>query len=354
LLNTRQTAISAAVSKQTNRLLVIAIPIVFCAASPPSIAHHSHAEFSEEIIQVDGELTRIVWSNPHPAMTLKTLDANGEEQIVRLQILGNVNGMNRDGVTSELFHQGQQVKITGQLSLRREGLMLANFAEFEDGSRAALGPYTSAQGAIYGNSNSGDTAIPEDSAPSLFHVWTVESRTRNYEPPLRANSQAIKDSWDPIQDDVQANCSPLGMPGAMMSPHPIEFVDQGDSILLRLEEWDASRRIYMNDNQPESLETSRMGISYGQWDGSSLLVRTTDTNYPFLDEYGTPQSSSVEFLELFTLSNDAGWYLDWSVRVTDLETFSAPFELSTTRWQWLPGETLQPYECQDLESLFNG
>lgn len=318
-------------------------------------AHHSHAEFSEEIIEVNGELTRIIWSNPHPAMTLKTLDANGAEQILRLQILGNINGMNRDGVTGDLFHQGQRVTITGRLSMRRDGLMLATFAEFEDGSKAALGPYTSAQGAIYGNQNADSSAVPEDSPPSLFHVWTVESRTRNYEPPLREAGQAIKDSWDPILDDVQANCSPLGMPGAMMSPHPIQFVDEseGESILLRLEEWDASRRIYMNDPESGSLESSRMGISTGRWDGSTLVVSTTNTSYAYLDEYGTPQSPSVELLERFTL-DDTGRYLDWSVRVIDLQTFTEPFELSTTRWQWLPGETLLPYECQDLDDLFNG
>ena len=56
--------------------------------------------------------------------------------------------------------------------------------------------------------------------------------------PFRAAARAARAAWDPLDDDPQRGCTPLGMPGAMMSPHPIEFLDGGDVITLRMEEWD--------------------------------------------------------------------------------------------------------------------
>ena len=329
------------------------ILLFVCLLCLPSLvsAHHSHAEFVGEPVIIEGEITRVIWNNPHPAMLLKSRDASGTEQILRVQVLGNVNGMRRDGVTGEEFHLGQQVKFTGQYSERRQGLVLATAAEFEDGTTLVLGPYTSAKGAIYGSGNVASD-IP-DEPPSLFRVWTVLERDRTYDAPMTDAARAIKEAWDPILDDSQRDCSPLGMPGAMMSPHPIEFIDQGEAITLKLEEWDGLRTIYMTPTATGELSSPRMGRSFGRWEENTLVVHTSEIDYPYLDEYGTPQSSEVEITERFTLRED-GRHLDWSATVFDPLTFTERFVLSTTTWHWLPGETLQPYDCEPLENLFDG
>jgi hypothetical protein len=318
-------------------------------------AHHSHAGFSGEPVEIEGELGSVIWRNPHPVMTLKVTDTTGAEHLWRIQVLGNVNGLNRNGVSGDLFQAGERVSITGQVSTYRDDLLLGTLAIVADGSVVKLGPEPSFGSVTYGGSGAAaDTElVVPDGAPSLFRVWTVLDRTRNTDLPLRDAARSAKAAWDPVLDDYQRNCSPLGMPGAMMSPHPIEFVEQGDDITLRLEEWDGKRTIRVSEERNSvQRSASPMGNSVGRWDGSTLVVTTSGINFPYLDEYGTPQSDSVEILERFTLSED-GRYLDWSATVTDPKNLTEPVVISTTRWEGLAGETLQAYDCAATDDLLD-
>ncbi len=44
-------------------------------------AHHSRAHFSDEISELEGELVEIVWRNPHPGFTLRTVGDDGQEEL---------------------------------------------------------------------------------------------------------------------------------------------------------------------------------------------------------------------------------------------------------------------------------
>lgn len=316
-----------------------------------SIAHHSHGEFSGETIEIKGEIVTIVWRNPHPALTLRVTDSQGEEDLWRVQVLGNVNGLNRNGVNGDRFQVGKNVTLIGPLSSYRDGLILAEQARFPEGDAIALGPSGSLGEVAYGNDRSNiETKL---SSQSIFRVWTVVNRTRNFELPLRDHAVLAKQTWNPVLDDQQRNCTPMGMPGAMMSPHPIEFQQKGNDIILKLEEWDGVRNIKMNEDSLSSLSnTSTMGNSTGRWEERTLVVNTKAINYPYLDEFGTPQSGVVEVLERFILSED-GRTLDWNAVVTDPETFNEPFTMATAQWQWLPGATLQPYDCSETDDLLD-
>jgi hypothetical protein len=323
-----------------------AIAAVFWSVG--AAAHHSHAEFSNELQVVEGELLSIAWRNPHPAMTLRVSN-DGAEETWQVQVLGNINGLRRDGVTGDIFTVGERVSITGQSSRRRAGLLLATHVVFADGSEALLGPDESTGQAIYRGRVDRADEHSENGPEGIFRVWVVAERFRNPDLPLTAEARAAKQAWDVVTDDPQLGCQPLGMPGAMMSPHPIEFVERGSDIELRLEEWDAMRTIQMDSTLNRSSGTaSRMGTSMGRWEGETLVVTTTGIDYPFMDEHGTPQSEAVEVVERFTLSQDER-SLDWEATVTDPGTMTEPVVAFTTRWEWVPGETLQPYDCAVLD-----
>ncbi len=311
-------------------------------------AHHSHAEFSSELRVVEGELLSIAWRNPHPAMALRVSDG-GDEETWQVQVLGNINGLRRDGVTADMFKVGERVSIAGQPSRRRPGLLLATHVVFADGSQALLGPDESTGQAIYRGrvENAGEDS--ESGSEGIFRVWVVAERFRNPDLPLTPEARAAKEAWDVVIDDPQLGCQPLGMPGAMMSPHPIQFLEQGSDIELRLEEWDAVRTIHMGSTATGSeLAETRMGHSMGRWENETLVVTTTGIDYPFMDEHGTPQSEAVEVVERFALSQDER-SLDWAATVTDPGTMTEPVIAFTTRWDWVPGETLQPYDCAVLD-----
>jgi len=327
-----------------------ALSLIVCAWMLDASAHHSHAEFSDEVQTVDGELLAVAWRNPHPSMTLEAADG----EVWSVQVLGNINGLRRNGITGEIFALGERVSITGQASMRRPGLLLGTQVRFADGSVAIIGPDESTGQAIYRGRLASGTNVDSPAASisqpqGIFRVWLVAERFRNPDLPLRPEARAAKDAWDSVTDDPQIGCRPLGMPGAMMSPHPIEFRRQGGDIELRLEEWDATRTIHMTaDAEDRVAAPTRMGYSAGRWEGRTLVVATSRIDYPFMDEHGTPQSADVSVVERFTLSADER-SLDYEAVVTDPGTMTAPVVAFTTRWEWVPGEAIQPYECAVLD-----
>ncbi len=69
--------------------------------------------------------------------------------------------------------------------------------------------------------------------------------------PLTASAAAARAAFDPLADEPTQNCAPKGMPYIMEQPYPIEFVKDGDDILLRMEEYDTVRRITMSTAAPQ-------------------------------------------------------------------------------------------------------
>jgi hypothetical protein len=314
-------------------------------------AHHSHAEFSGETETIEGWLESIVWRNPHPAMTLRVNNEAGDEEIWRIQVQGNVNGLSRDGVDSEQFIIGERIKISGHLSMRRPAILLATRASLADGSEIILGPDESSGAAIYVGRAEAQRPVEGVEGIGIFRVWTVADRVRTQALPLTDSARAAKAAWDPVMDDPQRGCQPLGMPGAMMSPHPIEIRQDGDNLVLLLEEWGAVRVIHMAENAgADAPVRTLLGRSTGRWEDGTLIVTTTHIDYPYMDEHGTPQSDAAAVVERFSLSAD-GNSLNWSATVTDPGTLTEPVLAFTTRWDWIPGEEIQAYDCEELDPL---
>ena len=132
------------------------------------------------------------------------------------------------------------------------------------------------------------------------------------------------------------------MPAIMDLGSPMQFVEDGDDIVLSLEEQDTVRRIHMT-NTGAADSGSPLGYSVGGWDGDSLVVPTTDVDWPWVDQSGGPQSADVQFVERFTLSAD-NQALTYSITVTDPVTFTEPVTLERY-WVWVPGEQIRPYDC---------
>lgn len=162
--------------------------------------------------------------------------------------------------------------------------------------------------------------------------------------PLTESAQRELDAWDGETDDYAAQCMPAGLPEAMMQPFPIEFIDQGDTITLRIEEWDNSRTIHLNGDPEAEVPYSRLGYSVGRWEGDTLIVETNRINYPYFNDQGIPQSEAVEMVERFTVSEDET-KLDWAATLVDPETFTEPIMMAGMHWDWIPANEIKPYNC---------
>lgn len=314
-------------------------------------AHHSRAEFEEAVLEIEGEIVEVGWRNPHPMITLISVDDAGLEKTWRIESWQSANSLDRKGVPDgNLLRVGDRVTVAGRESMRRPGLVLGTNVQLSDGSEIILrsqgephfgGPVVG--GVEWSLDGSG---IPAGEEPQgIYRVWSIESRdVVPDELPLTQAAAEQAASFDELTDHPQWSCQPEGMPLVMDSFYPIEFTDHGETISLRLERTDATRTIHMDagassDNQAPG----RMGYSVGRWEGDTLVVTTDRIDYPYFDDDGTPQTGSLVIVERFEPGDD--WRtLQSTATATDPATFTAPVTI-LTRWRWVPGEVIKPWNC---------
>jgi hypothetical protein len=295
-------------------------------------AHHSNAIYSNEPIELEGEIASIAWQNPHIILELKTTGADGDVQTWRMEG-ASATGLQRAGLTREMLRVGDRVKVTGRPSRRDPRTLAGNVLLPDDRFVQNMDQVVDAQ-----RENRG-----------LFRVWSVPG------PMLRAGAAALRnlpfspaavaarESFD-LLDNFATRCEPEGMPRIMFNPHPFEFVDRGDTIVLRAELYDIERTIHMNSSAaPTDQRPSRLGYSVGRWNGNDLVITTTRVSWPFFDNAGTPQSSAVEIVERYSLSDDQA-RLTYRITVTDPATFTAPAVIDG---YWLAlGHSIDRYDCR--------
>jgi hypothetical protein len=167
----------------------------------------------------------------------------------------------------------------------------------------------------------------------LYRIWSIEDPGKY--------SQSLQQSEIWLTDEARSRmtgsvefdpCVPQGMPSIMQNPLPIEFIDQGNRIDLRLTSFGVLRTIHMTDeSDDESIESSELGYSIGRREGDTLEVRTTRVSWPYFDDNGIPQTENVEIVERFSLL-DGKNRLAYSQTVIDPESFQAPV---TASWDWI-------------------
>jgi hypothetical protein len=172
-------------------------------------------------------------------------------------------------------------------------------------------------------------------------------RSANEAPlPLRPEAIAARQNYDPLTDDTALRCIPQGMPGIIDNAFPMEFVDRGEEVVIRFEEWDVARTIHMNEEAaPEDTPATPQGYSVGSWAGGELVIVTTKIDWPYFDDVGTPMSPAMEVVERYSLSEDEA-RLDLVMTVNDSANLTEPARREGTYWVWVPGEVIKPFECQ--------
>ncbi len=318
---------------------ILVLPIV-------ASGHHSRAEFAEEILDVPAEIVEVAWRNPHPAITVRVTNDSGEEELWRVEGWSSANTLDRRGVTGDTFEVGDQVRVAVQASTRRPGAYLGRTVLLEDGTEASLGGPAFWENAAMVTASDQGSAATATSAQGIFRVWTFVDREGGGGPnlPLTASARAQLEGFDEGRDHPLYRCEPVGMPIAMDSTLPIQFIQDGENIIMRSETNDVRRTIHMNAGaSAEGQAPTPLGYSVGRWEGNSLIISTSRIDYPYFNDDGVPMSGDVEILERFTVGADEQT-LEWHATVTDPANFTTPVEM-TAQWRWVPGETIKPWEC---------
>lgn len=329
------------------RFVAISLTLVCCPLV--TFAHHASSVGYDwdNVTELEGEITSVLWRNPHVRMTLRRLGQDGEEELWELESAG-LNIVQRLGVSSDDIHVGDRIRVAGAPNRQGQTKMFIGNALLADGREVLLRAYAKPRWTSDWTSrtviSADQAAEAERLATGIFRVWSWRADTRTTAS-LTEEALLARESWDQLRDDTALRCISQGMPGLMFSPFPIEFVDRGDEIVLKVEEWDAVRPIHMDDREePRDRPATPLGYSTGRWEGQTLVVETTRVSWPYFDDIGTPQSEAVKIVERFTLSADEQ-RLDYAVRVTDPMTFTATAEISGGQYGWTPGEAIKPFNC---------
>ncbi len=330
----------------------------FAAAVAVSLgarAHHSVAGNFDPgaTIEVAGEITGIHWRNPHVKFTMMVTGEGGEQEEWEVET-HSLSIMRRMAAVDPFVEIGDRVRVAGWPALRSPHGMFVNNMLLPGGEEFVF--QFSPEPAdlrwsdrLWGTNErwfaeTGDTSGAE---LGIFKVWSTSlAGGRGFfwlrEYPLTDAARARIAQYNPEVDDPLLDCAVKGMPAIMAAPYPIEFVDEGGTIVLRLEEYDLRRTIHL-ESQQENPEPSILGHSTGRWEGDTLVVETSGINFGHFDTRGIPTSDDVEVVERFTPMADAS-ELDYEITVIDPATFSEPVVMSKT-WVWLPDVRIAPYEC---------
>lgn len=312
-------------------------------------AHHATGPSFDlgRIVEAEGEVIEVVWRNPHVRFKVAGVDTTGAERVWEIET-NSVSIVSRFGLTADIVAAGTRVKIAGnpgrldENAMWLRNMLLPNDEEILFGAR--IEPRWS--DATIGEDIRSAVASDPTGELGLFRVWTHSfSRGPFWRDsyPITEAAFAFRADYDPVADDPTADCAPKGMPYIMEQPYPVELVDEGETIVFRLEEYDTVSRIAMAPGAEPARNAPRLGRSIGRWEGETLVVETTDIDYPYFNGTGIPLGPNARIEERFAL-NDDGSLLEYAMTVTDPAAFSEPVTL-TKAWEWRPGEAVRPYAC---------
>lgn len=322
-------------------------------------AHHSTAAIydSSKTVEITGVVNAIHWRNPHGQILLNVRDASGKTvqweietpAIVVLRILG---------IGQDFIGVGDRITVAGAPARRNAPAMNGRNILLSSGYELAFGanvPYFPAgkNGNLIGRSyDKSNVASAVAKADGIFRVWSTNMTDPAAFPmfkggyPLTPAATAIVAKWDPLNNEL-LRCGTKGMPLIMITPAPVEFVRDGERILMRIEEYDSQRVIHMNPSAKPPAGPSKFGFSRGRFDGRTLVVETDRIQKQTFDPDGVPQSESMKLVERFTPNADYS-RLDYRITVTDPVYFTKPFDL-TRYFTWKPEMTVAPYNCLERD-----
>tara|TARA_B100001971_G_C18019366_1_gene446568 strand:- start:68 stop:472 length:405 start_codon:yes stop_codon:yes gene_type:complete len=107
--------------------------LFFCCIAPFTSAHHStNANFTQEIISIEGVIEQVRFQNPHASVLIKNVDEAGSETFWLIET-SSLTTLQRRGITFERLEVGKKVIATGRKG-RRDYTMYLQSIDFEDGT----------------------------------------------------------------------------------------------------------------------------------------------------------------------------------------------------------------------------
>jgi hypothetical protein len=329
----------------------VAVAVLLTA---PAAGRHSYVVFIRlTTVEIEGTLVVAAWQNPHSRLTVAGADG------ARWDIeSAAVNSLRRAGAPLELFEVGSKVKVAGWPSTRAASRLYGTNILSAGGKELILFrvPPRWGPGAFGVERQTLTAGASTSSARTIFRTWG-SAYARPGVPddpdaspgalfrvplPLTEAARQAEAGFDAVKYNMSQGCAPKPMPFVMVVPSPTDFVDRGESILLRIEEFDVVRTIQMNSREdPSAQPKTPHGYSVGRWDSDTLVVETGSVGAQYLRP-GVPLGPAASFVERFTPSAD-GNRLHYTIVMTDPYSLTQPVEQKRS---WIAvDEKVMPYNC---------
>ena len=156
--------------------------------------------------------------------------------------------------------------------------------------------------------------------------------------------QAEFDSFTADKDPT-LRCLMPGIPLGLVDPYPIEIVQQDHQVLILYEHFHQVRRIFMDGREaPDHWLPSYIGYSTGEWDGDTLVIRTTHMhpdNYMWTAGFPFSGDEDTYVIERWWREGDV---LQFTGEVHDPTYYEEPYVVGG-RWNHAPDGEIWEYEC---------
>lgn len=334
-------------------------PLLFAIAlgAPSALAHHGPVTnaalyLTDEVVELQGELTEVLWRNPHLRGRVAVMGDDGQETIWEVELGPAPRSFERRGLSPEDFLG--EVRIAGFVSRHGSNALGALHVLLPSGEELVQGnrtPRWSNDLVADAPPETIDPALIAESrrtADGIFRTWgrrqgtNIEPQLREYE--LTERGRELNAAYDAVLHNIEVLECRQGMPDAMFDPVTMEITDEGDRIVIHIAEYNTRRIIHMEGTagaaQPVAGAT---GHSIGRWDGDDLVIATTHIDWPYYSELGTPQSDQASYLERLSPA-EGGNRLNYTNTITDPVVFPGPVTLESYRL-WTPGVRIPPFNC---------
>jgi hypothetical protein len=201
-------------------------------------------------------------------------------------------------------------------------------------------------------------------APDLTGIWTLGGdgragaalngagdfeKTAPFTTSARQKLAEYHSLVDATGDTPGAHCVPHGMPLAVFlgGGYPVEFVQRPEQLTIIYETHNEVRRVFLDGRRidPKEVLPSRDGVSYGHWEGQTLVIETTGLKESI--DQATAHGENARIVERYTPFMDGGLKrLKVEVTLQDPEFYTSPPTLTRTYTQLREGRMLD-YDCTE-------
>lgn len=193
--------------------------------------------------------------------------------------------------------------------------------------------------------------------PAFEGVWQADRgavtglRASEGKAPLTPKARAIVDAFQAAKargENLQhegANCMPVGMPGVMRYPYPIEFIYSPGKVNIVIETHSQVRSIHTDGRAlPEDPDPLYNGTSVGHWEGDVLVVDTVGLSPQISLIEGLHPTENTRIRE--RIHREGADKLVIETTITDPALFTQPF-VTSMRYRAEPTWEIREYICQE-------